>query len=206
MTNISFVPSICIHRSIILIFTNKKMFLHGKYIFPRFFDFHFRENPCFRNKFQALTNKSHETILCGLMVRHLPWEQETWGWYSRFQPSVTSNLKISSLGESKFDLLLLSQCGSTQYCADLALRCQDIKQPRNNLKEFLWGCVYTQKVQLTPFLLWENGYVWSHNVQLGMKCFWEVWKHLLTRKERKSLERYIADPKPYIRGNSSNTF
>ena len=39
MTNISFVPSICIHRSIILIFIEKSMlvdFFHGKNIFLRF--------------------------------------------------------------------------------------------------------------------------------------------------------------------------
>ena len=41
--NTSFVPSICIHGSIILIFIEKSMlvdfFPHGKYFFPRFSDF-----------------------------------------------------------------------------------------------------------------------------------------------------------------------
>ena len=39
MMNISFVPSVCIHRSIILIFMEEKyanFFPHGKYFFPRF--------------------------------------------------------------------------------------------------------------------------------------------------------------------------
>ena len=63
MTNISFVPSICIHRSIILIFIDKKkfacrFFFHGKYIFSAILDFHFRENPHLRDKFQALILES----------------------------------------------------------------------------------------------------------------------------------------------------
>ena len=44
ITNISFVPSICIHRSIIIIFTGKKCacrFFHRKNIFPRFSIFTF---------------------------------------------------------------------------------------------------------------------------------------------------------------------
>ena len=58
MMNVSFVPSICIHRSIILIFIEKKYacrFLFPPKIFsPAIFDFYFQENPRFHDKFQAL--------------------------------------------------------------------------------------------------------------------------------------------------------
>ena len=56
--NMSFVPSICIHRSVIFIFTEKKVYL--SIFFPRdmffstIFNFHFRKIPRFRDKFQAL--------------------------------------------------------------------------------------------------------------------------------------------------------
>ena len=52
--NISFLTSICIHRSITLIFTGKKLCLsilfQQKIFFSMIFDFHFRENPRFRNE------------------------------------------------------------------------------------------------------------------------------------------------------------
>ena len=58
MMNISFVPSICIHRSIILIFKVEKecllIFFSTENIFSVIFDFQFRKNPCFRDEFQAL--------------------------------------------------------------------------------------------------------------------------------------------------------
>ena len=57
---ISFVPSICIHRSIILIFIGKSMlveFFPQKIFLTEIFDFHFRENPHFCDKFQALNNR-----------------------------------------------------------------------------------------------------------------------------------------------------
>ena len=55
MINISNVPSICIHRSIILIFIEKKSMLVKFSTENTFFrDFHFHENPHFRDKFQAL--------------------------------------------------------------------------------------------------------------------------------------------------------
>ena len=43
MKSINFVPSICIHRSIILVFIAKKSMLFD--FFPTIFHFHFRENP-----------------------------------------------------------------------------------------------------------------------------------------------------------------
>ena len=56
--NISFLPSVCIHRSIILTFTEKKyacrFFFTRKIFCSRIFDVHFRENPRFREEFQAL--------------------------------------------------------------------------------------------------------------------------------------------------------
>ena len=55
--NISFVPSICIHRSIILIFIEKvglSIFSLMENIFSAIFDLHFRENPRFRDEFKAL--------------------------------------------------------------------------------------------------------------------------------------------------------
>ena len=54
--NISFVPSVCIYRSIILTFIGKKYafrFFPRNIIFLRF-DFNFRENPHFLDKLQAL--------------------------------------------------------------------------------------------------------------------------------------------------------
>ena len=55
--NISFVPSVCIHRSIVLISIEKVclsiFFPHGIYFFV-IFDFNFREKPRFRDEFQAL--------------------------------------------------------------------------------------------------------------------------------------------------------
>ena len=57
MMNISFVPSICIHRSTILIFTEKSIlveFFPTENFFPVIFKFHFHENPRFCDKFQAL--------------------------------------------------------------------------------------------------------------------------------------------------------
>ena len=71
MMNIGFVPSICIHRSIILIFIEKKVCFSifwgagggggrgacdGKKMFSAIFDFHFHKSPCFCDKFQALIN------------------------------------------------------------------------------------------------------------------------------------------------------
>ena len=56
--NISFVPSIWIHRSIILIFIGKKVclsiFFPRKIYFSAIFYFHFRDNPCSRDEFKAL--------------------------------------------------------------------------------------------------------------------------------------------------------
>ena len=76
ITNISFVPSICIHRSIILIFIEKSMladfFPHGKKYFPVIFDFHFRENPRFCDEFQALlkVNGRNVQTKCQTVKRH----------------------------------------------------------------------------------------------------------------------------------------
>ena len=75
MTNIGFAPSICIHRPIISIFIEKKVclliFLGGweggggprKKYFSAIFDFRFRENPRFRDKFQALLDKKNSLPL-----------------------------------------------------------------------------------------------------------------------------------------------
>ena len=66
MPNISFVSSICIHRSIILIFIEKSMlvkFFSWKVHFSTTYDFHFCQNPHFRDKFQALCLRY--TILVG---------------------------------------------------------------------------------------------------------------------------------------------
>ena len=53
--NISFLPSVCIHRSIILIFIEKKsMLVPWKIFCSAIFDFYFGENPRFRDEFQAL--------------------------------------------------------------------------------------------------------------------------------------------------------
>ena len=63
--NISFLPSICIHRSIILIFIEKSMlvdFFPTENFFPSIFDFHFHENPHFCNKSQALTVLNENSI------------------------------------------------------------------------------------------------------------------------------------------------
>ena len=60
ITNISFVPPICIHRSIILIFIEKSMlvnFFSWKKYFSMIFYFHFHENPHFCSEFQALPLK-----------------------------------------------------------------------------------------------------------------------------------------------------
>ena len=59
MTNISFVPSVCIHRSTLLIFLEKKnknvcLSICSTEFFSAIFDFHFPKNPCFLDKFQAL--------------------------------------------------------------------------------------------------------------------------------------------------------
>ena len=60
MMNVSFVPSICIHRSNIIIFIEKSMlvdiFSQRKIFSPAIFQFYFRENPCFCDEFQALSN------------------------------------------------------------------------------------------------------------------------------------------------------
>ena len=60
--NISFLPSICNHRSIILIFREKKCasrFLPPRKIFfSAIFDFHFREYPHFHDEFQALLKRT----------------------------------------------------------------------------------------------------------------------------------------------------
>ena len=58
MMNVSFVPSIRIHKSIILIFLEKNVclwiFFPQQKKFPTIFNFHFRENPHFCDEFQAL--------------------------------------------------------------------------------------------------------------------------------------------------------
>ena len=65
MMNTSFVPSICIHRSIILIFIKKKkgmlvdFFFHSKYFFRNFWLFVPRESS-FRYEFQALILERYE--------------------------------------------------------------------------------------------------------------------------------------------------
>ena len=59
MMNISFVPSICIHRSIILIFIEKTKvclsIFFPRQIFPGIFSFHFHENPQFWNFFPGFS-------------------------------------------------------------------------------------------------------------------------------------------------------
>ena len=66
MMNVSFVLLICIHRSIILIFTEKSMlvnfFVTKNFFLPAIFDFYFRENPRFSDEFQALQFDAKETI------------------------------------------------------------------------------------------------------------------------------------------------
>ena len=66
MMNISFVSSICIQRSIILIFIEKKVclsiFFPQNIYFSAIFDFHFCESPCFRDEFQALNKGSTCTV------------------------------------------------------------------------------------------------------------------------------------------------
>ena len=62
ITNISFVPSICIHRSIISILIGKEkvclsIFFPWIICFSAISYFHFRENPRFRAKFQALNTQ-----------------------------------------------------------------------------------------------------------------------------------------------------
>ena len=63
MMNVSFVPSIWIHKSIILIFIEKKyacrLFFQRKVFFSTIFDFHFRENPPFHDELQALFFRIH---------------------------------------------------------------------------------------------------------------------------------------------------
>ena len=71
MTNISFVPSICIYRSIILIFIVCLSIFSMEIYFSAIFDYHNRENPRFRNEFQALIHAKiwqqqllHITVIC----------------------------------------------------------------------------------------------------------------------------------------------
>ena len=63
MTNISFVPSICIHRFIVFIFIEKKSMLVDLFsmekIFFREFDFNFRENRRFCDEFHALCQRTN---------------------------------------------------------------------------------------------------------------------------------------------------
>ena len=76
MTNISFVPSICILRSIILIFIEKKSMLVDyfpprKIYFSAIFNFHFCKNPHFHNESQALPSISGPwTTRAGTCVCH----------------------------------------------------------------------------------------------------------------------------------------
>ena len=71
--NISFVPSVCIHSSIILIFIGKKRMLVDYFsqwkFFSAIFDFHFHENPQFHDEFQALI-KLKKWV--SLHSRHVP--------------------------------------------------------------------------------------------------------------------------------------
>ena len=63
--NIGFVPSVCTHRRIILIFIEKvclSIISLKEYFFPAIFDFHFRENPRFRDEFQALSRSLHQMV------------------------------------------------------------------------------------------------------------------------------------------------
>ena len=69
MMNISFEPSICIHRSIILIFIEKRYacrFFSTENIFSAIFDFQFGENPHFRDEFQALRRRKDQRENCCL--------------------------------------------------------------------------------------------------------------------------------------------
>ena len=71
VTNISFVPSICLHRSIILIIIEKSMlltFFPWKIHFSTIFNFPFRENPRFHDEIQALVY----LFLQSYYVGHLP--------------------------------------------------------------------------------------------------------------------------------------
>ena len=72
MMNISFVPSVCLHRSIILIFIEKEVcfliFFPQKIYFSAIFNVHFCENPRFNNKFQALVCVCVCVFLCTLFV------------------------------------------------------------------------------------------------------------------------------------------
>ena len=70
MTNISFVPSICIHRSITLIFTEKK-YACRFFSMENIFDIHFRENPRFCDEYQALSSAFSPTAI-SYTAAHLP--------------------------------------------------------------------------------------------------------------------------------------
>ena len=82
IVNISILPSICIHRSIILIFIEKNacllIFLPWQIFRSAIFDFHFHKNPRFRDEFQALiiSNITVDTVLAAIPVPAF----NTWGW------------------------------------------------------------------------------------------------------------------------------
>ena len=91
---IIFLPSICIHRSIILIFIKKvclSIFFPRKILCSAIFDFHFRENPRFCDEFQTLLNRQQTLLLrfCGFCTfarkkcepwapRHSATQQRQW--------------------------------------------------------------------------------------------------------------------------------
>ena len=102
--NVSFVPSISIHRSIILIFIVKKVCL-SIFFRPAIFDFHFCENPRFRDEFQTL----HYPNSSGLTT-------ETSNFYSpHCCTSVTSPTPTSHRNVGLYCCMLVTDASSLSF-------------------------------------------------------------------------------------------
>ena len=131
--NISFLTSICIHRSIILIFIGKKSMLIDIFptenIFSMIFDFHFRENPRFRsetgkyqNNMKKTWNKRTIKQNVDLLVR-TGLSRDTWNrkpdpthWSFGCSHSHTSPTRKFILPNTNQSLLSLSAISRTSIC------------------------------------------------------------------------------------------
>ena len=90
--NISFLPSVCIHRSIILIFIEKK-------VSSAIFDFHFHENPRFHDEFQALyrMNEGEEEPVHNFFSLHTTFPFNMGCYHTNMAKTMTTNLGLLGL-------------------------------------------------------------------------------------------------------------
>ena len=141
---ISFLPSICIHRSIILIFKEKSMlvdFFPGKMFCFAILNFHFHENPCFCDECQAL---HHATKKSKDLLPERIWYESC---YHTCVPLTDQDSNNAVTKPSTWDMSLFQVSPAPSYQIPV------LKKKRKKKKESKWG-----KNQISKC-------TWSHTLQ-----------------------------------------